>query len=795
MSDQHPTRLGAVRSWRREGRSLILECGGPSVAITILSPQIVRVRLAPEGTFAPRRSWAVTPPDETFPETPFEVREIDGELVVETGRFSVYIQRDPCRISFADHQGQRFCADSEGMGWTKAPDKQGGVSCAKRIESGEHFYGFGERTGLLDKRSRRVINWATDPATEHGPGTDPLYMAIPVFLALRHGLAYGIFLNNTWRSAFDMGQTRPGTWLMEAAGGELDYYVLFGPTPAEVCKQIGQLLGTMPLPPIWALGYHQSRWSYGSSEIVRELVAEFRGRDIPCDVIHLDIDYMDGYRVFTWNSEHFPEPERLIDDLRKQGFKVVTIIDPGVKIDPKYHVYKEGMERGMFVRMPDGEVFCGYCWPDAAVFPDYMRPEVREWWGDLQKTLIDAGVSGIWNDMNEPAVFSKPFSEGGGEVGTINLEAIQGPEGEKTTHAEVHNLYGYTMARASYEGLCRHLGNQRPFVLTRSGFAGFQRWSAGWMGDNSSWWEHLEMAMPQLINMGLSGVPFVGVDIGGFTGNATAELFARWMEYGAFMPFCRGHSAIHTERHEPWVFGERVESICRRYLRLRYRMLPYLYSLFWEATQRGSPLLRPLFYHFPDDPATYELHDQVMLGPFLMIAPIYHPGREHRHVYLPEGQWYDWWDDSLIDGPAHLLAYAPLEKIPLFVRAGAIIPSWPDMNYTGERPVDRLTLDLYPGNGSFTLYEDDGHTFNYLQGEYATVHYQLRRESEQLTVEIGGRQGRYTPAARKLQLRVHGVGPDAARDHEDASFDEEQRCVVITLDDDGKARTLTFRLG
>ncbi len=617
--------LDALRSFSREGRALILDYGGTRVAITVLTDRMIRVRLAPDGTFAARRSWAVARADDAFSEASFAIEELGQALVLRTASLTVQIEHDPGSLSFAGAQGQPFCADEMGMQWDQAASKPRRVACAKRIEAGEHFFGFGERTGQLDKLGRQLINWTTDPAHGHGPGTDPLYLAIPVFLALRPGLAYSVFFNNTWRSRFDIGARRPGTWLMEAEGGELDYYVVYGPTPEQVSEGLGALLGTLPLPPRWALGYHQSRWGHATESVVRELTAEFRTRDIPCDAIHLDIDYMDGYRVFTWNPKSFPDPQALLGDLRRDGFRIVTIVDPGVKIDPDYQVYRSGLERDVFIRRADGAVFHGYVWPDDAVFADYTQPEIREWWGDMQKALLDVGVSGIWNDMNEPAVFDRPFSQGAGqggvEVGTIDLDAIQGSEGERTTHAEVHNLYGYGMARASYEGLRRYLSDERPFVLTRSGFAGVQRWSACWMGDNSSWWEHLELAMPQLMNMGLSGVPFVGTDIGGFNGNASGELFARWMQFGVLAPFCRSHSMIDTEHHEPWAFGPHVEDICREFLRLRYRLLPYLYTLFWEAAQRGVPLLRPLLYHFPDDPATYQLHDQVLLGPQLLAAP------------------------------------------------------------------------------------------------------------------------------------------------------------------------------
>lgn len=802
MTDSSTTTLGAVHAYTHDERSLILDCGGPRVAITVLTPRIVRVRLATDGAFASRRSWAVARADDEFAATSFDVQESDQMLVVRTEALAVQIERDPCRISFVDRQGRTFCADAEGMLWGNIPAIDAAatalgpesVACFKRIETGEHFFGFGERTGMLSKLGRRMINWTVDPPLGHGPGTDPLYMAIPVCMALRPGLAYGVFLNNTWRTAFDIGSDRYGIWTMEAADGELDYYVMFGPTPAEVLASLGLLLGTMPLPPRWALGYHQSRWSYETEAVVRELAAEFRNRDIPCDVIHLDIGYMDGYRVFTWDPQRFPDPQALLADLRQAHFRTVAIIDPGVKIDPDYQVYQQGLERDMFVRRANGEVFSGYVWPDAVAFSDYMRPEVRQWWGDLQRVLVDQGIDGIWNDMNEPTSFVRPFSEGLSAAGTIDLDAVQGLDDERASHAEVHNLYGSMMSRATYEGLQRHRGDERPFVLTRSAFAGIQRWSAGWMGDNRSWWEHLEMALPQLLNMGLSGVPFVGVDIGGFFGNATGELFARWMQFGILMPFCRGHSAIRTERHEPWVFGPRVETICRAYLKLRYRLLPYLYTLFWEAAQHGTPILRPLLYHFPDDPVTYQIHDQVLLGSALLAAPIYHPGREHRAVYLPAGEWYDWWTDEVIAGPAHLLAYAPLERMPLYARAGAIIPSGPAMNYTGECPLDPLTLDLYPGAGAFTLYEDDGLSFAYEQGQCCTTGYSLQRTADQLVFEIGARAGAYVPPQRRLVIRVHAVGAQAAEGHPEAHYDVERRLLELALEDGGSARRLCFKL-
>ncbi|HEY1011769.1 MAG TPA: glycoside hydrolase family 31 protein [Herpetosiphonaceae bacterium] len=777
--------LGPVAGYAQDGATLTLAFGAASVAVTALTDRIIRVRLGPGGAFAPRRSWAAAAPDEAFPGALAEVSAAAGALIARTGLLEIEISRETGRIAFRDARGLEFCADAAPMAWGA-----GGVRGAKRIEQDEHFYGFGERTGGLDKRGSRLVNWATDEY-RYGPASDPLYIAIPTLLALRPGLAYGVFFNNSWRSGFDMGAGTPDAWTMASAGGELDYYLCYGPTPAEVLEGFAAILGVTPLPPRWALGYHQSRWGYSSADEIRSLAAELRRRELPCDVIHLDIDYMDGYRDFTWNSERFPDPAGLISELRDQGFRVVTIVDPGVKADPAYAVYQDGLERDMFIRRADGEVFHGYVWPDDSVFPDFTRPEVRAWWGEMQGRLVAAGASGIWNDMNEPTVFKRPFSEGGGEPHTIDLDAVQGAADERTSHAEVHNLYGSGMARASYEGLRRQLG-ARPFVLTRSGFAGIQRWSACWMGDNTSAWEYLALAIPQLLNMGLSGAPFAGTDIGGFFDNASGELFARWMQFGILMPFCRGHSHTETSPHEPWVFGPRVEAICREYLGLRYQLLPYLYTLFWEASRRGAPILRPLCYEFPDDPATYRLEDQAMLGPAILAAPVYQPGAEEREVYLPAGAWYDWWSGAVCLGPAKMMVAAPLERMPLFVRAGSLIPGAQIAQSTVSQSNDYVTLDVYPGTGAFTLYEDDGASFEHEQGAFCATTYRVERAGSALLLSQSAREGAFQPPARRLLLRIHGVAGLAGSPPAGAVYNSERRLLTVELADNGAARELAF---
>lgn len=756
-----------VESVQKDERSVQFKCGEAYLILSILAPNLIRVRMSPNGDFLQRRSWAVAKDDSEWPVVSFEFHQSDNNTEIETEQIKISVTKDS-QISVFDKQGNAFACDANpSAGW-----RMGMTATWKKIAANEHFYGFGERTGFLDKLSQVKTNWTTD-ALDFGSLTDEMYQAIPFFMALRPGLAYGVFFNTTFWSRFDIGAEEPAILKMETRAPELDYYIIYGPEPAQILETYGELTGKMPLPPKWALGYHQCRWSYESEIVVQNLTKEFRKRQIPCDVIHLDIDYMRGYRVFTWSTKRFPNYQNLLSNLAENGFKAVTIIDPGVKYEPEadYAVFDEGLQNDYFVRKADGQLFHGYVWPDKAVFPDFMRSDVRNWWGDWHKTLTDVGVSGIWCDMNEPALDDRPFGDPGNKI-WFPFDAPQGDDNDRTNHAETHNLYGLMMAKATYEGLEKHR-NERSFVLTRSGYAGVQKWSSVWMGDNHSLWDHLEMSLPMLCNMGLSGVAFVGCDIGGFAGNATAELFARWMQVGMLYPLMRAHSAFSTARHEPWVFGEEVEKICREYIQLRYQLLPYIYAAFWEAATTGAPILRPLLYHFPNDLQTYHLYDQVFLGSAIMAAPIYRPGVEYRSVYLPEGVWFDWWTGERYQGSQHILAHAPVEKMPLYVRAGAVIPMMPVMQYVDQHPVDELTVKIYPGEGEFTFYEDDGKSFEYKAGNFATTLYKAFSENQKIIVEIGAKQGNYTPPPRQIIVQVVGVG--------------EQRFT-----DDGNARKLTF---
>jgi alpha-glucosidase len=610
-----------------------------------------------------------------------------------------------------------------------------------RRAPGERFFACGERTAGLEKTGSHQVFWNIDPPAGHTASFNNLYTSIPFVLSLREGRAHGLLFDNTGRVEIDLAKADPDRVVYEAAGGDLVYYVFRGPAVADVLDRYTALTGRTPLPPRWALGNQQSRWSYTSADELRSIAAGFRSRDIPCDVLYLDIGYMDGYRVFTWDGERFPDPAGLIAELASQGFRVVTIVDPGVKVDTSYPVYEEGRARGYFVLTREGEEYRNEVWPGECAFPDFTDPAVRTWWGEWHRGLLDDGVAGVWCDMNEPALFIPRQS-------TMPPDVVHPGGGVPRRHGDVHNAYGSLMAEATRSGLERLRPDRRPFVITRAGYVGLQRHALQWTGDNSSWWEHLWMGMPQLQNLGLSGIAWCGVDIGGFFGDCDGEMLARWTEFGAFQPFCRNHSALGTVAQEPWAFGEPYESVCRDMLRLRMRLVPYLYTLFEECHRTGAPVLRPLLFEFQDDEVTYTADDEFMVGGALLVAPITRPGLEHRHVYLPAGTWFNWWSGERFDGPAHVLAHAPLGRPAVFARAGTPIPLGDPVEHTGVP--SGLTWRVFPGSGSGSLYEDSGDGYGPRCRRTAHV--------EEGVVSLSAREGSFVPDRASVTIEVVGVG-------------------------------------
>ncbi len=795
-------RSGCVTGWDRAAQTVTVRCVEGVNTVTVLAPDVIRVRFRPSLQREQRRrsSYAVARTDDAWPACPFDVLETETALRIDTGRVRCRFDKSSGALTFLDDRERVVNADAAGVGWRPA----GHVVCHKRIQPDERFYGLGERTSDLDRRGGRFETWNSDPQT-YEIGQDPIYLCIPFLLGLhsdgRQG--YGIFFDNPFRGRFDLGAHDPQVASFGARGGEMCYTFIYGPKLTAVVNRYTALTGRQALPPLWALGYHQSRWSYYPEERVRRLAADFRETyDVGCDAIHLDIHAMDGYRCFTWDEVHFPDVAAMIDDLHRQGFKVVVIADAGIKVDPAYWVYRDGLDGGMFCVLPNGRLFKGPVWPGICAFPDFTAPRVRRWWGELVERLVGVGVDGVWNDMNEPAVF--------GPEGTTMPDVVQHDlEGSGGDHGEAHNVYGMQMARATAEGLVRARPDERPLVITRSGWAGVQRYATSWTADNQATWDQLRLTIPMVAGLGMSGVAFTGPDTGGFLGHPSAELFTRWLQLSVFLPFFRSHTYLHDPDQEPWSWGEPTLGINRRWIEYRYRLLPYLYTALWQCAQTGVPIVRPLVLAFQDQPELHTVEDQFMCGDHLLVAPVVEEGGTQRFVSLPEGPWYDVWQNELLWGPARVSVDAPLARIPVFARAGAVIPLGPPIRYVGQSLRDPLTLHIYPpsgpagcgpsaapssggsgrssggddkpveggttgaGEGHFLslLYEDDGRTYDFREGGFLLTRFSLTTQgtaapSFRLTREI---DGDYQPEYEDLEIVVHGV----TRLPDSVTFDDE----------------------
>lgn len=604
---------------------------------------------------------------------------------------------------------------------SKEKKKVFAVEVEKKLDWEKGFYGLGEKYGHINLMDRYTENWNTDvlgASPIHHSAQNAYHTSIPFYIGMDEKKAYGLYYDNSHRTFFDFKKYSENVRFM-ADGGALDYYFIYGENVAEVVENYSKLTGTVKLPRKDFLGYQQCRWSYMDTEEVLDIAKKLRDNDIPSDVIYLDIDYMQDYKVFTIDSKRFKAFKEMTEELHEMGFKLVVIIDPGVKVEKGYEVYDQGIEKDYFIKDENGEVYVGKVWPGDSTFPDYLRKEVREWWGELHRGLINLGVDGIWNDMNEIADMST-------ETKTVPETTYQIDEnGEKRTQKEVHNLYGHYEAIATYEGL-KKIQKTRPFVLTRAASAGTQRYSVLWTGDNSSVWEHLEGSISMLLNLGLSGYSYIGSDIGGFIEDGSGELLARWTQLGVFYPFCRNHSVINSIHQEPWAFGSEVLDITRKYIKLRYSLISHLYNLFRESSIKGTPIMRPLFYHYQNDPKTFNITDQFLFGEDILVAPITRSKTETRMIYLPVGDWYDYFTGEKYEGGNYIIREAKLDELPIFVREGGIILKNKEMKYIGEKE-EKYEIHIYPGkNNEKEFYFDDGMTFNYERDEYSVITMKLK---------------------------------------------------------------------
>jgi alpha-glucosidase len=746
--------LGAMSAPDWNGRVLLFHSEQGTLAITAVSDDVIRVRFTTAKTFGRDHSYAVIDHDQAT--NTVKIEKSPAATVLRTASLKVTVQHAPLRIAFATPAGETLDEDDAERGLSMAGPA---FRVAKHLRDDEHVYGFGEKTGRLDKRGSKLggynyVMWNSDTFA-YDSSTDPIYVSVPFYISVRHGQAHGLFLDNTWRSTFDVGRERQDLLTFGADGGELNYYFINGPAPKQVVERYTALTGRMPLPPLWSLGYNQCRYSYYPESRVRLLADTFREKKVPADVLWLDIHYQDNYKPFTWDRERFPDPQKMISDLRAQGFHVVCIVDPHPKVEKGYAPFDTGIAGNNFLKRPDGSVFEGPVWPSRAktnpgpsAFPDFSRPATREWWGALYKNFMDAGIAGIWNDMNEPAVFET-------RTGTLPLDVVFDNDGEPATHRELHNVYGQLMSRSTYEGLSRLRPDERPFVLTRASFAGGQRYAAVWAGDNTSEWSSLRQSISTLLGMGLSGFTFVGSDISGFSNPATGELYARWLQVGVFYPFMRSHTTFGTPDKEPWSFGYQYEAINRRSIELRYQLLPYIYNAMHQASETGVPLMRPLFLEFPDDEHAATIDDEFFCGADLLVAPVLWEDATEREVYLPEGDWNDYWTGRRYAGPKTIQVPVTLNSIPLFVRGGAFVFRQPVIQHTGEMPGKPLRVLVAPAaESASTFYEDDGKTRSHLRGDFFKRRFQQSRDDHALVIELSAPEGSYRPATRSLVLEA-----------------------------------------
>jgi len=695
--------IGVLKQYEKTSNGITGIADNGKFEVVVYSQSIIRIRLTKREEFDDHSYAVIATPDLGE----YEIIESPELIVISTKIIDLQIFTDPLRFTFKNKDGVVLNEDDEAFGTSWIGSQ---VTCYKKLQEGERFVGLGEKTGDLDKFGSGYVNWNTDNFG-YSSKSDPLYCSTPFYIGIHHEVAYGIYLDNSYKSYFNFGASNNRFSSFGADCGDLDYYFIHQDSVAGIIESYTYLTGRMELPPIWSLGYQQCRYSYYPDKEVLSIAETFRYKDIPADAIVLDIHYMDNYKIFTWDKERFPDPKSMIDKLGKIGFKIVVMCDPGIKVEDGYHAYEDGKKNDVFLKYPDGTYYTGEVWPGWCHFPDFTNKNTRKWWAKMLKVYIDLGVEGFWNDMNEIATWGNMLPE------LIEFDF----EGKKGNTRKGRNIYGLMMSKSSYEGAKKQLNGKRPFCLTRSAFSGIQRYSAVWTGDNVASEEHMLMGVRLVNSLGLTGIPFTGYDVGGFVGDASVDLFARWLTIGAFSPFFRGHSMVNSRDSEPWSYGEKVEEISRNYIKLRYKLLPYIYSVFYEATQNGLPICRSLAIDYSFDPKVYDekFQNQYLFGPSILIAPI-KSGETITRVYLPEGKWFNMHTGKVMEGDQELLVESPVEKLPIFIRTSAIIPMQSPVSFSEETPDDTLMLHVYCGNKdvSFIYYEDDGKSYNYQSGEF-----------------------------------------------------------------------------
>ena len=670
-----------------------------------------------------RRLWPAGPPA-TIIEASATVRVRCGDLLIEA-------TRNPFHLSYSTIDGTTFLEEvpEGGLSWSYWD-----YSLRFKLAPEDHFYGLGQADQLdgsfdLDHRGHLHEVW-----NQHTP---PASTILPALHSLR---GYGLLIDNPRRASWDLGHNDSSTFSYRASGGGLQYYVFFGPDLPKLLRTYLELTGYPPMPPRWVLGLLQSRYGYRNRQELESVARTFRDKKLPCDALILDVYWFREMGDLTFDFLDWPDAPEMIARLKRQGFRIILIEEP--YITTRSRNYDEARSKGYPATRYGGSAYTFDFWPGECALIDFSNPAAREWWTEKHRPLLQMGVDAWWTDLNEPAKHYQDMLHYGGSA------------------PMVHNVISLAMHQSIFEATQRYAPTKRTFMLSRAAFAGSQRYGAAlWSGDVDMTFAALRKQVAVGLHTGIAGFPLWGSDIGGFgfDGKCTAELYARWFQFGAFCPLCRPHGD-QTELREPWQFGPEIETICRKYLALRYRMLPYIYTAVHQACTSGIPVMRALVMDFPQDPAVRNISDQYLFGPEILVAPIMQEGATQRKVYLPAGAWTDFWNEATYCGPQWIEISAPLDRLPLFVRQGAIIPMGPDLQYSSQRSLDPLTIEIYRGaSRSFTLYEDDGETSDYLNGMFAETDIEVTEAGPVCKCSVAEPRGDFSPARteRTLLFNIH----------------------------------------
>jgi alpha-glucosidase len=718
--------VGKLEQAQATEKGAIFQFEQAELEITFLTEDFVRIDWKPGKlpvTYSIAKSnWSTIETSLSQTEAGWQIKSEQLQILIQTNG----------ALKFLDATGTLFREELPPQHQAEAWQHQG------KLRTEEHIFGLGERAAPLNLRAnwgKSYRMWHYDAGGLYDQGTDPLYLCIPVYLGLHSQGSYLIFYENTHSATLTFDEFATANF----EGGALRYYFAIG-EPTHLINRYTELTGRPALPPRWALGYHQSRWGYETEQAVRDTANGFQIYNLPLSAIHLDIDCKDNFRSFTIDPDRFPKLKEFNQELLEKDVRLIAIVNPGVKADRNSKLFQEGKAQDVFCKLPNGKLVIGTVWPGMCAFPDFTNPQARHWWSRQYEYLLDLGITGFWHDMNEPGAFTL-----WGDA-TLPRPTLHHLEGQGGNHVEAHNVYGLMQAVAGYEALRDYQPEKRPFIVSRSGWAGLQRYAWTWTGDVATSWGGLQQTIPTVLGLGLSGIPYSGPDIGGFKGDPSAELYLRWFQTSAFLPFCRTHCANNVKPRTPWSYGEPILSIVREFLHRRYQLIPYFYTLAWEATQTGIPLVRPLFWCDPTDNRLWSVEDVFLVGDGLLVCPVVKEQMRERSVILPAGHWYNFWDDHLLEGPAVVTLDAPLQRIPILVKAGSLIP----MEVNGE-----LHLHLYApitGIGLGTLYSDAGDGY----GEW-------RLDEWRMTPQEAGFQlvwesyGSFEFPYSQIHLHFHGV--------------------------------------